>query len=355
MKKPSTRNIFFNAAVEKAARLAGKPGRLLTLTGKLTTRLARVDWRALKKEDIEARFKTLGRMVRAYATGRYREVPWKAFIIVVAAVVYFLNPLDLIPDFIPGLGLTDDFAVLAWVYQTVSDEVEKFEAWEKSSSKTNMKTALIAGSTGLIGKALVQALLDSGRYGLIKALTRTPLGIEHPKLQPITVDFSKLDEYRDALEADDVFCCLGTTMAKAKTKENFRRVDYDYVVSLAGITASKGAKQFLLVSALGADKESSIFYNRVKGEAEEAVRDLPFRAIHILRPSLLLGPRDESRPGEDAAKVMYRVFGWLIPKKYKAIDSQTVAHAMLRLASREEEGVFVHESREISESIAQKL
>lgn len=355
MNRPSIRNIFFNAAVEKAARLAGKPGRLLTLAGKLTSRLTQVDWHALKKEDIEAKFRTLGRMVRAYATGRYREVPWKPFIIIVAAVVYFLNPLDLVPDFIPGLGLTDDFAVLVWVYHTVSDEVEKFETWEKSSSRSNMKTALIAGSTGLIGKALVQALLDSDRYGLVKALTRTPLAIAHPKLQSINVDFAKLDDYRDRLEADDVFCCLGTTMAKAKTKENFRRVDYDYVVSLAGITSSKGARQFLLVSALGADKNSGIFYNRVKGEAEEAVRDISFQAVHILRPSLLLGPRDESRPGEDAAKVMYRVFGWLIPKKYKAIDSETVARAMVQLAAREEQGVFVHESRDIRESIAQGL
>lgn len=210
-----------------------------------------------------------------------------------------------------------------------------------------MKTALVAGSTGLIGSALLKELLAGTRYGVVKALTRSTLDLKHPKLQVITVDFATLAEHAADLEADDVFCCLGTTMSKARTREKFRLVDYDYVVSLARVTRDAGASQYLLVSALGADKRSSIFYNRVKGEAEEAVMAFPFRSIHIMRPSLLLGPRGEKRPGEDVAKRLYRLFGWLIPGRYKAIEASAVAKAMLQLAALEEKGIFYHESKDI--------
>lgn len=132
MANPSVKNIFFNAALEKAARLTGKPGRMIALGGKLTAKLARVDWVHLRKEDIREKFFTLGRLVRAYATGQYREIPWKTALIIVAAIIYFVNPLDMIPDVIPGLGLTDDFGILLWVYNAVSGEVDKFVSWERS-------------------------------------------------------------------------------------------------------------------------------------------------------------------------------------------------------------------------------
>lgn len=209
-----------------------------------------------------------------------------------------------------------------------------------------MKIALIAGSTGLIGKQVLQLLLDSDRYSKVIALTRSELP-PHPKLVILQVDFDKLDQSADSLVADDVFCCLGTTMAKAKSKEKFYQVDFHYPLLIARIAQSQGAKQYLLVSALGADKESSIYYNRVKGEVEEAVRRVNYKAIHIFRPSLLLGSREEKRSGEDAAKIFYRIFGFLIPKKYQAIDSAKVARAMVSFASQDNEGVFIHESKEL--------
>lgn len=212
-----------------------------------------------------------------------------------------------------------------------------------------MKTALVAGSTGLVGSTLMQLLLSSDRYGKVIALVRSRPVSEHPKLNVIEADFGDLDEVAGNIAADDVFCCLGTTMAKAKTKENFRRVDYEYVVRLASLASQSGARQFLLVSALGADKESSIFYNRVKGETELAVTKLPFECIHVFRPSLLLGSRGEKRPGEDVAKVLYRIFGSLIPSKYKAIEAEVVARAMGRAAARDEKGIFFHESREMQQ------
>ena len=207
-----------------------------------------------------------------------------------------------------------------------------------------MKVAVIAGSTGLIGRQLLQLLLDDPEYHLVKAITRTPLELKHVKLQNIVADFNRLGEYADRISGDVVFCCLGTTMKKAGSKEAFRKVDYVYPLELADVTHASGAQQFLLVSALGADKNASIYYNKVKGEVEEAIGKVGFRSYHIFRPSLLLGPRNESRPGEDAAKFFYKVFGFLIPEKYKALDSMKVARAMLLLAREEQEGSHIHES-----------
>lgn len=210
-----------------------------------------------------------------------------------------------------------------------------------------MKTALLAGSTGLIGRQLLQLLLNNPRYDVVKALTRTKLDVTHPKLVEIKVDYAKLDEVKSQLHADDVYCCLGTTMAKAKSKQKFREIDYLYPLSLATIVKALGAKQFLLVSALGADAKSSIYYNSVKGELENAVTKIDFDAVHIFRPSLLLGLREEKRTGEDAAKVVYKIFWFLIPDKYKAIEAIKVAQAMEYYAARDQKGDFIHESREM--------
>ena len=210
-----------------------------------------------------------------------------------------------------------------------------------------MRTALLAGSTGLIGKQLLQIVLKSERYSIVKALTRTQLDIVHPKLVVIKVDYARLEDFKDQLAADDVFCCLGTTMAKAKSKKKFREIDFVYPLSLAKIVKAQGAKQFMLVSALGADKRSSVFYNQVKGELEDALPSINFDSLHIFRPSLLLGLREEKRSGEDAAKIFYRIFWFLIPDKYKAIEAVKVALAMQYYADREQKGVFVHESREM--------
>lgn len=209
-----------------------------------------------------------------------------------------------------------------------------------------MKTALIAGSTGLIGSQLLSLLLKNPAYVKVIALTRVDLA-PHPKLTQIKVEFGNLGENSSALKADDVYCCLGTTMAKAGSKENFYQVDFYYPFLLAKTSKSVGAKKFMLVSALGANKSSSIYYNQVKGEIEEAISSVPFDAIHIFRPSLLLGPRSEKRSAEDAAKFFYKAFGFLIPKKYKAIQSMKVARAMQHFAAEDKKGIFIHESADL--------
>jgi uncharacterized protein YbjT (DUF2867 family) len=209
-----------------------------------------------------------------------------------------------------------------------------------------MRTALLAGSTGLIGRQLLQMLLESVVYSKVIALTRQDLP-SHPKLVQVRVQVGSIVENASSLRADDVFCCLGTTMAKAGSKEKFYEIDFEYPVELARITHSLGATRYLLVSALGANKNSSIYYNRVKGETEEAISAIGFDSVHIFRPSLLLGARTEKRSGEDAAKFFYKVFGFLIPKKYQAIESSQVAAAMLHFAVAFKNGKFIHESVEM--------
>ena len=209
-----------------------------------------------------------------------------------------------------------------------------------------MKTALIAGATGLIGGQLLTLLLASDRYTKVIAFTRHELP-GHPKLIQLNIDGEKMDALDSGSPVDDVFCCLGTTMAKAHTKEKFYHVDFTLPYSLAKNSLQHGAKQYLLVSSLGANKKSSIYYNQVKGAIEEAISNVGFETVHIFRPSLLLGPRVEKRSGEDAAKIFYRIFGFLIPAKYMAIDSLKVAKAMVHFASQHQGGNFIHESTEL--------
>ncbi|AII51275.1 NAD-dependent epimerase/dehydratase family protein [Hymenobacter sp. APR13] len=209
------------------------------------------------------------------------------------------------------------------------------------------KTALIAGASGLIGSQLLPLLLASDRYAKVIAVGRRPLPIVHPKLEQRLLDFDHLEEHRFALIADDVYCCLGTTMRQAGSKKAFYTVDYLYVVKLAALTAGNFAAQLLVVSAMGADEKSRVYYNRVKGEMEQAVRQTPFRAVHLFRPSLLLGERSEQRTGERLGAVLLRVLRPVLRgplRRYRAIDAATVARAMLRAAEQNGTGIQVHPS-----------
>lgn len=125
-------NKFFNSALRTAVGIAGRPSRLLSLLPKLALKLRETNWGNVNASNAKERFFVLGRLLKAYALGEYREIPWKTILLIVAAVIYFVNPLDLVPDIIPLTGLTDDFAVLLWVYNSVSNEIDKFLAWERS-------------------------------------------------------------------------------------------------------------------------------------------------------------------------------------------------------------------------------
>jgi uncharacterized protein YbjT (DUF2867 family) len=216
-----------------------------------------------------------------------------------------------------------------------------------ANESTSAKTALIAGATGLIGGQLLDLILKDSYYQKVIAISRRPLTIRHDKLVNVVFEYENLKDFVNQLKADDVFCCLGTTIRQAGSKEAFRKIDYDYPKEIGWVTKANGAKQYLLVSALGADITSRIFYNRIKGEIELMINETGFECVHILRPSLLIGPRIEKRAGEDAAKVIYKYLDFLIPLKYKGIESLKVARAMIALAKQNRKGNFIHESGQL--------
>jgi uncharacterized protein YbjT (DUF2867 family) len=213
------------------------------------------------------------------------------------------------------------------------------------------KTALVAGASGLIGSQLLPLLLASARYDRVIAVGRRPLPLMHPKLEQRLLNFDQLEDHRLQLIADDVFCCLGTTLRQAGSREAFYKVDYLYVVKLAALTAANFASQLLVISSMGADAGSRVYYNRVKGEMEAAVRQTPFRAIHVFRPSLLLGDRAEKRLGERLGAVVLRALRPVLRgplRKYRSIEAATVARALLRAAETEETGLQVYPSDAIT-------
>jgi len=215
------------------------------------------------------------------------------------------------------------------------------------------RIALLAGGGGLTGGHLLSLLLADERYARIHALVRKPGLSPHSRLQEHIFDY----DHPAALSAiDDVFCCLGTTIRKAGSQAAFRKVDYEYVVSLAHLARKAGAKRFLVISSLGASVRSPIFYSRVKGEMEEALRDVGFDELHVFQPSLLLGNRHESRPGERigiAATCGIAPFMLGPMRKYRPIDAQIVARAMLTAAWINHRGNHVYTSDRIVELAGQ--
>ncbi|HEX6923959.1 MAG TPA: oxidoreductase [Longimicrobiaceae bacterium] len=217
------------------------------------------------------------------------------------------------------------------------------------------RSALLLGATGLVGSHCLDLLLADDSYERVRVLARRPVPRRSPKLETHRVDFEDLGSHAAYFAVDDIFCCLGTTMARAGSEAAFRRVDYDYPLQAAELAVAEGAEQFLMVSAVGADPQSRIFYNRVKGEAEAAVKRLPFRAVWVLRPSLLLGEREEFRVGERLAAAVARPLAPLMIgrlRRYRPITARDVAVAMLRLAHQGGTGGVV-ESEEIAELAAQ--
>ncbi len=197
------------------------------------------------------------------------------------------------------------------------------------------KTALLLGGSGLVGRFCLQYLLRDDHYGKIIALARRPLPADNaPKVKQMLIDFAEID--RVSLDAiDDVFCALGTTIRKAGSQEAFRRIDLEMPLAAARRSLELGARQFILVSSVGANSQSGNFYLRTKGELEDKLRDLPFKALHIFRPSFLVGSREESRLGERLAIPLARVVqyalvgGW---RRYRPIKAADVGCAMVAAA-----------------------
>jgi uncharacterized protein YbjT (DUF2867 family) len=194
------------------------------------------------------------------------------------------------------------------------------------------RSALLVGATGLIGTFVLKRLLDSERYSRVIVWARRDIGRTHPKLVVEVVDFDKLEERR--VEAEDVFCCLGTTIKVAGSQEAFRRVDYEYPVATAKAAAKGGAKRFLVVSALGASPASAVFYSRVKGEMEAAVKAAGIPKVFIFQPSMLSGRQENKRFWEDVATAVASVIGPLLGR-YRPIHGDIVAAGMLKAAAED--------------------
>lgn len=205
---------------------------------------------------------------------------------------------------------------------------------------------LLVGATGLVGNSVLEQALADNRFTHIIAPTRKPVS-PHPKLENPEVDFGQLPENADWWNVDAVICTLGTTMRQAGSKEAFRRVDFEYPLAVAKLAKNHGASIFSLNSATGANRESRAFYNRTKGEIEDAIRATGFTSITFVRPGLISGDRKESRPLEDAANRLLSIFRPLIPKRYRPVSPEKIADALLDAALEARPGCHIIESEAI--------
>lgn len=199
------------------------------------------------------------------------------------------------------------------------------------------KTAIVIGASGLIGNNLLQLLLNDPDFFKVKIFVRKALSINNEKLEQHIIDFNSIANYKELITGDVLFCCLGTTIKTAGSKEAFLKVDYTYPEQFAEIAAKNGVEHYLLISSIGADKNSSNFYLKVKGDIEHFLRQQHFKTLTILRPSLLLGDRNEFRLGELFAKFFMNLFPFVFIRKlkpYKPIEASTVAKAMLVLSKQ---------------------
>jgi uncharacterized protein YbjT (DUF2867 family) len=211
-----------------------------------------------------------------------------------------------------------------------------------------MKTAIVIGATGLVGKALIQQLLASPHFSRVAVLARRSTGVNHPKLQEHIINFDTPQSWQHLVQGDVLFSTLGTTLKQAGSKEAQYQIDYTYQYETARAASANGVGTYVLVSSSGASPKSRIFYSRMKGDLEEAVKALPFRSIYMLQPSLLLGDRPETRIGE---KWGYKVLNALnsigVLKDYRPISGVTVAQAMVNAAIQGTAGVHVHALGEV--------
>ena len=214
-----------------------------------------------------------------------------------------------------------------------------------------MKTALLFGSSGLIGGHLTKQLIENSSYGKVKLFVRSDPKISDPKIEVIKTDFNNLQDHKDEIIGDDCFFCIGTTKQNAPDKDEYRRIEYNIPVEIAKIAKSNSIKSFLYVSSGFADPKSSGAYLKNKGDVEEELKSLNFLTLGIMRPSFLIGDRKEKRIGEKIGIFIFKLISpfFLGPlKKMKPIHSEKVAKAMIKIAN-ENLGKTILESNEIVE------
>lgn len=204
-----------------------------------------------------------------------------------------------------------------------------------------MKTAIILGATGLTGSILLDTLIENPDFQKIKLFSRHSVEKPSSKIEEHLIDMFALESFSDDFKADVVFCCIGTTKAKTPDKEVYKMIDYGIPVTAAKLAKKNGIKTFMVISALGADVNSSIFYNKTKGEMQRDVAQQGIENTYILQPSLIYGDRKESRLGENVAISLMKIFRFLIPKKYRMISAKTIAQAMVFLSQNNFSGKII--------------
>ena len=216
----------------------------------------------------------------------------------------------------------------------------------------NEFTAVVIGATGLTGNLVIEELLKDNSFKSVRALVRRKSDISHPKLQQNIVDFDNMDNYTTNFgEGDIIFCCVGTTQKKVnKDKDAYTKIDFDIPVNAAKIGISKGFKKFQIVSAIGANENTSNFYLNLKGKTENALKQFPFESVGIFRPSILNGDRKENRTGEKILQTVMDLMSFLLLgplEKYRAIGADNLARAMVKESKLNKKGVNYYTYPEI--------
>ena len=218
----------------------------------------------------------------------------------------------------------------------------------------NEQIAVVIGATGLTGNFVVEELLKDEAFKTVRVLARKKVNKVHPKLQQEIVNFNDPNDYSDKFgEGDVIFCCIGTTQKKVKgDKLLYEKIDYDIPVNAATIGITKGFKKFLIISAIGANENSSNFYLKLKGRTEDALKQFPFLSLDIFQPSIINGNRKENRPVEKIAQVFMDLFSFLFLgplKKYRAIGANNIARAMVNASKQNKKGVSYYHYEEMME------
>lgn len=211
------------------------------------------------------------------------------------------------------------------------------------------QTAVVFGATGMVGKELVYELLEGSEFLKVIAIVRNTLPIANGKLEQLAInDYSQLAQHKEKLNADVYFCCIGTTIKKAGSQDAFRKVDYDIPVQVSRLAQELGITSLVIISSIGASANTSNFYLRTKGEMEQAVKEIFKGNLKIVRPSLLMGHRNEFRFGEKAATIVMKALGILMIgplKKYKGIYAWDVARAMIKSTSLPKETIILESDK----------
>ena len=214
-----------------------------------------------------------------------------------------------------------------------------------------MRSAIVVGATGLTGTSLIEQLCENDDYVSVIVIARRELQYNHPKLEVKIRNFDTLEE-KDIEFAHELYCCLGTTIKKAGSRGAFEKVDFEYPLAIASLAKKRGIPHMLVITAMGANEQSGIYYNRVKGKLEQALIELGLQRLSIIRPSLLVGQRKEFRFGEKLGETVLKLTKPLLVgplKRIRAIDAAQVAKAMIVIALHgKKQPVTIYSSQDLA-------